>query len=259
MQLRSPGTRWGCFVESENGMIKTIAITDFLPPLTDWGQAPVMPMALGADCTCLAACADGQLLAVLHLPAHNLVTGIRQDTLFTRIASLKQRSPWAYLLVSGQMEPMKNGMTRVDGADTKWAWSAVQGALATVQELGVVVVLIPDEGDVGPAVERLAKRDRGAKRLAPAREIEIFSPAEAILLALPGIGEKHMLQILGFVGGSAADALMALTAADVDIPGIGPKTRQAVREALGLKPDEMIVHMHVTDTITPAAQAQKAA
>lgn len=239
--------------------IKTIAVTDFLPPETDWGQAPQMPMPLGEDCTALVACTDGHLLAVLHLRAHNLVTGIRQDTLFSRIASLKARSPWAYLLVSGQMEPMKNGMTRVDGADTKWAWAAVQGALATVQELGVVVLLIPDEADVGPAVDRLAKRDRGAKRLAPAREIEVFSPAEAILLALPGIGEKTMLQVLGFVGGSAADALMALTAADVDIPGVGPKTKQAVREALGLKPDECMVHMHVTDTITPTNQNQQKA
>lgn len=228
--------------------LKSIVIHNFLPPETDWPEVPQMSMDLGESCTCLAMCEDGVLLAVLHLPAHKLANAIKQDGLFQRIIELKQKSEWAYVLISEGLSATSDGSTKVGKVDTKWAWSAVQGALATVQELGVVIVHIQEESDVGPTVARLAKRDRSTKRLKPARDAEFLSPGEQMLLALPGIGETNLMKILGYCG-SITDSLMALTDPNVSIPGIGNKTKQAVRDALGLLDDQYLCPISVNDMV----------
>jgi hypothetical protein len=241
--------------------LKTVALTDFLAPTTDWGETPVMPMPLGADCTALAMCEDGALLAILHLQAHELVQAIKSDTLFQRVAALKGRSSWAYLLISGGLEASKHtpALTIVGGVQTKWAWASVSGALATVQELGVVVIQLPNEADVGPAVARLGKRDRTAKRCQPLRQVETLGPAEDILLAIPGIGEKHMLTLLQETNGSLIWALIALTSRDTTVPGVGPKIKADARAVFGLRDDENICLISPGDVITPAAQQQQKA
>ena len=45
-------------------MLKSLAITDFLPPDTEWPAVPMVSMPLGDDCTALANCEDGNLLAI---------------------------------------------------------------------------------------------------------------------------------------------------------------------------------------------------
>lgn len=240
-------------------MLRTLIVTNFLPPDTPWPAVPVMPMDIGEACTCLASCDDGALLAVLHLPAHKLVNEIRQDSLFTKVAELKAKSEWAYLIISEGLQPTVTGSTKVAGVDTKWAWAAVQGALATVQELGVIVQQIPDEAALGPTVERLAKRDRATKRLKPIRVADMYSPGEQMLLALPGVGETTLQKIYGYCGERMADILMALSDPRAAIPGIGPKTSADIRAVFGLTGDDYLTTIAPGDTITPASAEQKKA
>ena len=241
-------------------MLKSLAITDFLPPDTAWPAVPMVSMALGDDCTALANCEDGALLAILHLQAHEVTNGLKSGGLFGRIAGLKTWSSWAYLVISGGLECNRDGYARIGGHASKWRWDAVQGALTTIQELGVVVLQIADEQALGATIASLAKRDRGTKRERPRRDFDTMSPAEDILLCLPGIGPKIMLDLLNETSGSLIWALIALTAPDTSVPGVGPKIRADARAVLGLPDDQNLCLISPTDTIVPAsAMNQKAA
>lgn len=241
-------------------MLKSLAITDFLPPATEWPVVPMVSMSLGDDCTALANCEDGNLLAILHLRAHEVTNALKSGSLFGRIAALKQRSSWAYLLISDGLESNRDGYARIGGHASKWRWEAVQGALTTIQELGVAIIQINDEHQVGPMIASLAKRDRGTKRERPRRDFDTVSPAEDVLLCIPGIGPQTMLALLNETNGSLIWALIALTAPDTTVPGVGPVTKAAARAVLGLADDENLTLISPTDTIVPASLInQKAA
>lgn len=204
--------------------------------------APTAPADL------LIVCDDGATLAIKYWQPKDLLHAIRQREFEATLIELKAQSPWTYLIIGGVMTPNADGKVRSpDGAITGWDWSAVQGALATAQELGVVVIHLQHAQQVAGQVERLAQRKRGDVRTAPLREGLFCSPAEQILLALPGIGEEKAAALLDYCGGNIAAVLHALTDPSVSAPGIGPKTRDAVRAALGLAPHAFIRY----DTMTP--------
>ena len=241
-------------------MLKSLAITDFMPPDTHWPDVPTMVMELGDDCTALASCGDGQLLAILHLDAHSLTSALKNNTLFARVGKLKSRSAWAYLIISGGIVPNNDGYARIGGHATKWRWDALQGALATVQELGVVVIHIAAEASVGPTIERLAKRERGPKRERSLRDFDTISPAEDMLLCIPGIGPQTMLSLFNETSGSLIWALIALTAPDVTVPGVNATVKAAARAVLGLRDDENLCLISPGDTIVSASlETQKVA
>ena len=232
-------------------MIKSIALTDFLPPVTSWGSTPTMPMDLGQDCTALASCDDGTLLAVHAYDARRLLTNLNAGTLWQQLMALKSKSAWAYLVLYDAPTPGRMATSKalmVEFLDqtsgvvetTGWHWAAYQGCLMSIQELGVIVLIVPTEADVGPAVIALGKRERGTKRVGPLRSLEALTPAEALLLTLPDVGEQRMLQLLQETGGSAAYALMALTDPGYKLAGVGDKTRQRIRAVLGMKTDEQL-------------------
>lgn len=231
-------------------MIKSIAITDFLPPETVW-PAPTLPMDLGPHVTALAQCAAGAMLAIAHMDARRMLNSLAAGSLWQALADVKARSEWAYLVLSdcptpGRMAeskaPVLEFLDRTSGEleQRKWTWPAWVGALLTAQELGVCVMQIPTERDLGAAIGALGRRDRSTKRVSPIRAIEALAPAEALLLALPGVGEALMLRLLQETGGNAVAALMILTDSAYPFAGVGPKTRADVRQALGLRADEAV-------------------
>lgn len=203
----------------------------------------------------LLSCSDGATLAVRYLSPVDLLGAIRQNTLHATCVALRQRSQWAYLLIGGVVTPNADGRVRVGANTSGWAWDAVQGAVLSCQEIGVGVLWLQHADSLGETLTRLARRDRGPARAMPPREGLWYTPAEQILLALPGIGEGKTDALLAFCG-SAADALWALTEPDAPLPpGIGPETRKAARAALGLRDDEFLAR----NLIEPAAPAKKAA
>lgn len=214
-----------------------VIVDSFLPPETTWGAVPVLPMDLDGA-SAMVQCSDGAQLAVLHLSAPDVLKAIQGGTLFDKAAKLKQRSPWAYMIISGELR-QRGSDTLCDGSLRKWQWSSVEGALLTVQELGVVVATCPHEADLGARALQLASRDRSTKRVSATRDLGYYSPGEALLLALPGIGEARAYEVLAHVGNVPWVALWALTDS-TPLPGIGDGIKARIREALGLGPDEAL-------------------
>lgn len=206
---------------------------------------------------------DAAIVAIERKTVSDLANTLRDDRLFGQISRLRALTPWAYLLVSGVMTPLANGGTAIDGRSSAWDYNALQGALLTVQELGVHVVTIAGDHEIEAAVLRLANRTRGDVRIDPVRRTVQMSEQEAILVGFPGIGSDKAQAILGHCG-TAAWALTALTTLDSKLSGVGvgQTIRHRVRRALGLRENE-VLHVveaaHATDAIGAPVQDGEAA
>jgi ERCC4-type nuclease len=202
-----------------------------------FGGVPVVVTLLDAG-DLLVATYDSCLLAIERKSANDLLNTLRDNRLFPQLARLRDVSPWAYLVVCGTLQPGPGGLCVADGRSTGWNWASVQGALLTVQEMGVHVLHVASDADYEAAVIRLANRDRSALRVAPARDVTIVSEQEQILASLPGIGAEKARALLAEFG-SAHLALHYLTVWDrywhhQGVAGIGDGIRRRVRKALGL-------------------------
>jgi ERCC4-type nuclease len=190
----------------------------------------------------LVTCDDMALLAIERKTASDLLNSIREDRLWAQLAGIKALTPWAYLLVAGDLRCGDDGNAVADGRATGWSWAAVQGALLQAQELGVHVVYCNGDGDVEAAVMRLAARSHHAKVvIPPAREPRVLTDAERVLFALPGIGPEKAPAILEYcrTGAWALVMLTELTGKEY-IPGVGLGIKRAARKAFGLGPDEQL-------------------
>lgn len=176
---------------------------------------------------------DGTLLVIERVPVESMAHAVRTGTLIDRCAAMRQLTSWAYLIIVGDLMSNKKGKAIINGKDTGWDWRSMQGALATVQELGVIVLSCANDDRLSELVVTLAKHERGPARLKPVREALFITPDEALLLAIPGIGEAKVAELLA-QSGSAALALISLSNPAYALPGIGPKTIAGARQALGL-------------------------
>lgn len=180
------------------------------------------------------ACADGALLIVERKTADDLLASIADGRLFDQAAAMVAVTPWSYIVIQDTLAPAADGRTLAGGVLKNWQWSAVQGALQTVQELGVCVVYLPAaNNEFGRYLERLAGRGRGPMRAGAPRKVELLAPGMQLLMALPGVGPDRAKSLLEQAG-TAAFALSALTDDMLNVIGIGPETRAKAREALGL-------------------------
>jgi hypothetical protein len=194
----------------------------------------IVRMAIGEPNTVLANCSDGTMLACMYQPAMQLLHLMRRQEHMPLLLQLRDRSPWSYLLIDGYLRCSASGKAEVNGNNTGFDWPAVQGLLLSIQEIGVGVVTLQDTRHLGDTIYGLAKRDRSARRIRPPREALFVTPAEDLLLALPGIGDERCRTLLKYCGGSPAAALDALTDPRQSIPGVGPALQRNAREALGL-------------------------
>ncbi len=188
----------------------------------------------------LATCDDGALLAIERKAPSDLLNSIREDRLWPQLVGIRALTPWAYLMITGELRRGDDGRVWTDGRATGWQWAAIQGALLQAQELGVFVAYAASSEDYEAAVLRLAARSHRQELLVPpAREPRILSEGERILCALPGIGPEKVQPILEYTG-TAALALMWLSELENQerVPGIGLGTKRAIKRALGLQDDE---------------------
>jgi DNA excision repair protein ERCC-4 len=184
------------------------------------------------------SCGDGALVVVERKTALDFLNTLRADRLFMQATKLREYSPWAYMAVTGQMAPAANGKVIAEGRETGWEWSAVQGALLTVQELGVAVVQVPSDYAFEAAIERLGNRDRSGLRIGPAKEATVMAEGEVFLASLPGVGPEKARALLDAFQ-KPIHALTYLTMWDRywinrPVSGIADGTRRRVRKALGL-------------------------
>lgn len=215
--------------------IQTVLIDQRQPPILDhlgYDGAPVVRAPLAAGSLNLIA-HDGTLIAIERIPAESLPMAIRRGVLSDRAAALRNLTTWAYLVIVGECASDKRGKAVIAGQATGWDWRSIQGALLSVQELGVSVLNCASDNQLGDLLVTLARRDRGSMRVRPLRDALFATPAEVILQAIPGVGEETSAHLLDICP-SAAWALIALTNPLYAPGGIGPKTIENARRTLGL-------------------------
>lgn len=206
-----------------------------------FGGVPVAVTML--DCgDAWVSCDDGQMLIVERKTTGDLLGSIKDGRLFQQCAAMRERSKWAYLMVTGTLAHTLDGHVITDNRTTNWRFDDVQGALLSCQELGVSLVTCQSDSHYEEAITRLARRERGEQKvIQPRSQARILTAQEQVLTSLPGIGLERAGALLGRFG-DASHAIAWLTWLNSfeEISGIGDGTKHNVRRALGLKPEEWL-------------------
>lgn len=181
--------------------------------------------------------AGGTLIVVERKTPGDLVNSIKDDRLFSQAARCRALTPWAYLVITGEIRADGNGMAIIGGRSSGWRFDAIHGALVTVQELGLYVVWCKDDTEYGPTLRRLAERERTRPvAVNPARSTYQMTPGESMLAALPGVGYERVKTLLQYKCTPALALAYLCDMDDYTIPGIGETTKRAACEAIGLAP-----------------------
>jgi len=201
----------------------------------DYG-APTLVQSLPCG-DCWIATEDTTLVVERKTLA-DLLASIRDGRLFDQAARLVSQSKWCYEVIT-ELPVVRSGYIFLNGKMTEWKWSSVQGALLTIEEMGIDVIWWPD--GYPQCLEWLANRSRDTVHVKPQkRDTTMQSQAETILCALPGIGDGRADALLAHCG-TAAFALQFLTGdGGGSVPDVGPGTKTAARAALGLDDNSML-------------------
>jgi ERCC4-type nuclease len=188
----------------------------------------------------LCATDDGCMLLIERKTPNDFLNSLRDERLLPQLANMLDQTRWAYLVITGEFQRGANGKVIADGRDTGWNWAAVQGALLTIQEMGIFVVHAGGDQDYQDCILRLGNRDRKPDLiLTPPKFPKILSASEAIIASLPGIGTDRLESVTKFCH-SPAWALVALTDLDTEIPGVGRGVKNKIRAALKLQDNEQL-------------------
>lgn len=190
----------------------------------------------------MAATDENELILVERKTPDDFLNSLKQDRLMLQLANMLKVTRWSYLMITGEFKLGVNGEV-VTGRVTGWNWDAIQGAILSIQEMGIFVIQCRSDDDYEDAVIRLANRDRsGVMPIPPAKQPHVYSQSEAIIASLPGIGFKRLKTVLDQSMGSPAWALALLSNLDEveRFPGVPYGDRQRIRNVLGLKTDEIL-------------------
>lgn len=187
----------------------------------------------------MAATDTGEIILIERKTPDDFLGSLRDERLFPQLANMLERTRWCYLVISGEFARGQNGKV-ITERETGWAYSAVQGALLSIQEMGIFIVYCAGDADYRDCILRIGKRERKADLLLmPARFPRILSIPESIVASLPGIGIERLNAVMA-AAGSAAWALSALTDNSTKIPGISNGIKSRIRAALGLKEGQFL-------------------
>ena len=190
----------------------------------------------------MAATDEGELVLIERKTPDDFLNSLKQNRLMLQAANMLEVTRWSYLMITGEFKLGASGEV-VTNRVTGWNWDAVQGAILSIQEMGIYVIQCQGDEDYEAAVIRLGNRDRShVVPVPPAKQPHVYSQSEAILAALPGIGFKKLQTIMDGTAGSIAWALSLLTNLDEydDFPGVSYGDRQRIRNVLGLKRNEFL-------------------
>ncbi|MFA5466558.1 MAG: ERCC4 domain-containing protein [Candidatus Izemoplasmatales bacterium] len=195
---------------------------------------------------------DNEILVIERKTPEDFLGTLGQGRLFVQGSLLQQQrnaGKWPYLLVTGEIRSNADGFAVIERRETKWRWNDIQGALLSMQELGVFVHFCNGDSDLEAAIVRLANRDRRPEmKVPPPRAGNHLSLQERALCALPGIGEEIVGRLLEFCGSAgAAIAVCTELNSSIKIPGIGPGMKNNIRFALGLNEGQ---ELHLLDPET---------
>ena len=185
---------------------------------------------------------DNKILCIERKTPNDFLSTLKEERLFVQMAGLQElrnQGYWPYLMITGDMHRGTNGHVVTD-RETGWLWSAVEGALLSIQEMGIFVVHCAGDTDLESSIIRLSERNRDEKMiLPPARIAKVLGIQAGFLCGLPGIGPDKVTEILTACS-TPAWALVALTDSVSIIPGVGPGIKNNVRFTLGLKDNEQL-------------------
>lgn len=192
-----------------------------------------------------ATCDDGQILVIERKEPEDFVGSMITNRLIKQaygLSQLRNGGLWPYVMITGDLMSAPGGKTYVNGKIRNVNFSAIQGLLLSIQELGVFVTYANDSRDLEQAIIRLSNRERcDLMALPPAKRhgAQLGAPADFIS-GLPGIGTSFADAIIKNTG-NAANALEMLTSKE-SIPNvqIGHKRREKIRSVLGLKDNETL-------------------
>ena len=210
--------------------------------MLDWGD-------------CMAATDDGSMILVERKTPDDLLGSLRDERLFLQLSNMLLVTRYAYLMVTGELQRSHDGKVITARGETGWSWTAIQGALLTIQEIGIFVTYCAGDVDYGPAILRLGSRDRKPLlELGPAKKPRILNPSEAIVSVLPWIGIERLHSVMDYCQ-TPANALQALTDQDTQIPGVPVSVKKRIRQALGLQSyEELQVHIEQDQEVLKAVE-----
>lgn len=185
------------------------------------------------------ACDDGALLVVERKTPDDFLNSLADARLFTQAANMYCLSRWSFVVITGEFRRGPGGKVFTD-RETGWSYNAVQGALLTLQELGLFVVFSAGEQDFEDCLQRLANRRHDtALLIEPPRPAKNLTIAEAFLCGLPGMGPERAQHLIE-IEHTAGRALWALTHPQ-PIPGIPSNVQRNARMLLGLEDGEQLI------------------
>ena len=210
---------------------------------------------------------DGCTLVFERKTPSDFLNSLKDDRLFVQMAHMSEMRTaaqsvgdaltyWPYLVITGPL--LANGENKVvaDGRVTGWSFASVQGAILSIQEMGIFVTWCNGDMDFEDCILRIGKRDRKPQmRILPSRPATMLGPKIAFVSSLPGIGIEKAQEILDWSGNIPAHALIGLTDMEIKSP-IGLATRRRLRDVLGLSDGENI-EIVGTQILEPITQGEK--
>lgn len=179
----------------------------------------------------------GETILIERKTPSDLLGSIADNRIFKQVAGMKDITPYVYVVITGILYRSNNDKIQVGGRETGWAWSSVQGALITIQELGATIVYCKNDAEFPKAVEMIATRKRDQEKvLAPTVKARGMSDGEHMLSSLPGVGPQRAIDMMKqFPNPSWALAWLTELNTVSTVSGIGNGTKMKVRKALGLE------------------------
>lgn len=196
---------------------------------------------------------SGDMIIIERKSPSDLLNSIKDNHVFSQCAGMRAMSAWCYVVVTGYLSATESGNVIANDRITGWSWDSIQGALISIQEMGVRVVFCLSDKDYEATVIRLCNRERSKERIIePTALPRTLTPGEVLLTSLPGIGLERAQKLLREFDNNPAKAMVWLTRKKATpLAGIGDGIKRAVKSALGLgEYDEMFAlnTAHYPDT-----------
>lgn len=188
-----------------------------------------------------AVCEDGTTIIVERKTPDDFLNSLKSGRLFPQLTPMWYETKWSYLIITDEFQRGAGDKAITGRGITGWSWTAVQGAILSVQEMGVMVVFCAGDSDYEAAVLRLGNRNHDDDVIyMPPRFPRILTAQETLIASLPGIGIERLSTVMEFSGNNPSVALQMLTDPDLDIPDFPNGIKHKIRKALGLEGNENI-------------------
>jgi ERCC4-type nuclease len=226
-----------------------------------FGGVPTMVAALETG-DVQAITDDNCTLVFERKTLSDFLNTLADERLFVQLARMvepRNTNPcyWPYLIITDPIACDAYGKVIVpERGVTGWPHAAVQGAILSIQELGVHVTWCNGAHDYEDCILRIGKRNRSpVMHIAAPRTAKTLGPKFDFLAGIKGIDVANGQKILDWCDNNLAHALIGLV--DLEIPAPIPfATRKRLRDLLGLQDGEKF-ELTGTQLTEPIAEGQK--